>query len=305
MDIETLHQQLLEAAAAVDADVQPSLDMWSRGLHSGGYINISRFEKPSIDTQQGEHIPVILLPDNIVPSGEGMSQLERLLRSDTSFSTMPVSNRTISKEVSFRGDVNLAFAKSHAVEYRPASSANHATAIPSICSLWDTRHDYIMHGDKSEVPLDSKVSCWSAPSDTDHTLLSRRSPSKASPLTPPLRAIQSHRSESEDHKSAPQMHKLRTRANEKAKEAMLASPSANKSRSRTKGSAPALGAYPCTEEGCIKVCRRRGDLNRHQHTLAHQSPSFACPSGCGKMFSRKDAAKRHSECDKCSLFTLA
>jgi uncharacterized Zn-finger protein len=61
----------------------------------------------------------------------------------------------------------------------------------------------------------------------------------------------------------------------------------------------------CPEEGCGKVCRRIGDLNRHRQSRAHQLPSFPCPSGCGKIFSRKDAAKRHSETDKCPMSRVA
>lgn len=48
MDIETLHNQLLEAAAALDDFAVRSselVDMWARGFHSGRYIDIPGFDK--------------------------------------------------------------------------------------------------------------------------------------------------------------------------------------------------------------------------------------------------------------------
>lgn len=50
--------------------------------------------------------------------------------------------------------------------------------------------------------------------------------------------------------------------------------------------------FPCLLDGCKQVCASAGDLQRHQQSLRHRSPSHACLA-CGKSYTRSDALKRH------------
>lgn len=321
MDIETLHNQLLEAAAALDDFAVRSselVDMWARGFHSGRYIDIPGFDKRHpVIAPEGEAdticIPITLFSDN-VPLGVSLNDMSRLtFKPDTSIS-LRVDSRANWEEVSHDGDVDFAFVRPQAVEYKPVIPADYTTAIPSIYSQMEKDLNAIMQDDGSEDPLDTVVSSpihGSSPAlSTRQTRqiasLSPRVSSLAfSPYTPPLRLVD--RNVDEDHKRASRKRKVQAPhycVPKKAKEAILTSPSPNGSKGRTRASAQAIGQFVCPEAGCHKVCKRFGDLNRHRQSRAHQLPSFPCPSGCGNTFTRKDAAKRHSQTNKCAIFRL-
>jgi hypothetical protein len=217
-------------------------------------------------------------------------------------------NATLAR-VSPGHDADFAFVRPQAVEYRPAIPADYTTAIPSIFSHVDEPLQNGRCKDPSDA-MGSRVAHGLPPTLSTRRLapLPRRTTSLASHLrTPPFRTVD--RNVSEDHTRAPQKRKTQSsypRASKKAKETPLASPSPNHSGRETRStSTQDVGEFVCPAEGCGKICRRIGDLNRHLQSRAHQLPSFSCPSGCGKMFSRKDAAKRHSETEKCPMFELA
>jgi hypothetical protein len=50
--------------------------------------------------------------------------------------------------------------------------------------------------------------------------------------------------------------------------------------------------FKCSDKGCGKECKSRGDLNRHLISSLHQLPSFPCHA-CGRVFQREDPLKRH------------
>jgi len=49
---------------------------------------------------------------------------------------------------------------------------------------------------------------------------------------------------------------------------------------------------------CALSFNRQHDLKRHRETHSGEKP-FLCNGGCGKMFTRKDALKRHQLVKQC------
>lgn len=58
------------------------------------------------------------------------------------------------------------------------------------------------------------------------------------------------------------------------------------------------GPFFCPHDGCLQVCYRKSDLQRHLQTLAHAKPRYPC-SGCGRKFPRPDPLKRHIKRLRC------
>jgi len=57
---------------------------------------------------------------------------------------------------------------------------------------------------------------------------------------------------------------------------------------------PGTNQLRCAYVDCSKITNSLGDMGRHELALAHKAPSFQCHSpSCGKVFTRKDALKRH------------
>jgi len=55
----------------------------------------------------------------------------------------------------------------------------------------------------------------------------------------------------------------------------------------------------CPFSDCSHKCRAPGDMQRHLQSARHQKPSILCPRGCGDIFTRIDAAKRHASGKRC------
>ena len=55
----------------------------------------------------------------------------------------------------------------------------------------------------------------------------------------------------------------------------------------------------CPFDDCSHKCRAPGDMQRHVQSAKHQKPSIPCPRGCGDIFTRVDAAKRHANGKRC------
>lgn len=53
--------------------------------------------------------------------------------------------------------------------------------------------------------------------------------------------------------------------------------------------------FPCTVPGCSHICKSAGDLGRHMESIAHQEPQYGCLGGCGLIYTRIDALRRHWE----------
>ena len=309
MDIETLHNQLLEAAASVDYTAQPLVEVWEHGFLSSDVHPFDDFDSMVIPAPTDHTIePITVLVENIVSFGESMNELGRFtFRTDSSIG-MRVNNGAIPESVSYDGDVDFAYVRPQAVEYHPAIPADYTTAIPSIYTQMDKQLRSIMKDDGSEEPLDmltsSPIDISPSTSSTRRIVpLPRRTSSLAfNPRTPPLRVVEGNVGEVQKRTSRKRkVQAFHLVPVKKAKRASLASPTP---KGRTVVSVRAVGEFVCPVEGCGKVCTRIGDLNRHRQSRTHQLPSFSCPLGCGKMFSRKDAAKRHSETDKCPTFRL-
>ena len=124
LDIETLHSQLLEAAASVDSAVQPPADVWKHGFLSGDIH----------DFDYGNSIITPETTDHTIKNavGESMNSPARFtFRTDTSI-WMRLDNRAIRERASYDGDVDFAYVRPQAVEYNPVVPADYTTAIPSI-----------------------------------------------------------------------------------------------------------------------------------------------------------------------------
>ena len=292
LDIETLHGQLMEVAGPDSFPAQRLVDM---GLYPGDYIDIRAFDKHnSVITPEDETHATDLptTPESTVFFGKDTGVLPL-------FTFM--SNTTMRRgDSSPSGDPDFSFVRPQAVEYEPAIPADYTTAIPSIFRQMEKQLEAIMQDDGSGDSPGTVVSFCSQTSSP----LRCPPPSTRHPRTPPLRVVDGN--VDEDRRRAPRKRKSQCsplRAAKKAKMAALASPSPkNLKRRRRALTRATVGEYLCPEEGCNIVCKRLGDLKRHRQSRAHQRLSFPCPAGCGKTFSRKDAAKRHAESDKCDMF---
>ncbi|KIK52681.1 hypothetical protein GYMLUDRAFT_965258 [Collybiopsis luxurians FD-317 M1] len=57
-----------------------------------------------------------------------------------------------------------------------------------------------------------------------------------------------------------------------------------------------VGTFRCPFEGCSTKARKLGDIKRHMNTMKHGGArEIRCEMGCDKVFSRRDALKRHQE----------
>jgi hypothetical protein len=288
LDIEDLHSQLLEAAGPDNFLAQHLVDM---GVYSGGYLDIRAFDERNSPEDETYATNLPTTPESTVFFGKDTGVLPL-------FTFM--NNATMQRgNFSPKGDPDFSFVRPQAVEYVPVIPADYTTAIPSIFKQMDKELEAIMQDDGSGDSPGAVVSFRSSSKRT-----TRRPPSTRHPRTPPLRIVEGN--VDENRSRAPRKRKSQSSplcAAKKAKVAALASPSPKTPKRRRKTVArAAVREYMCPEEGCNMVCKRLGDLKRHRQSRAHRLPSFRCPAGCGKMFSRKDAAKRHSETDKCDMF---
>jgi len=295
MDIETLHNQLLEAAASDDFAPQPCVD---------------RCQSLSCIGLCGD--PVIIPPDETHTTdlpitfilGESQDELSRFAMRTSASISMLLDNRA-----RWDGDVDFAFVRPQAVEYRPAIPADYKTAIPSIFSRVDEdlQEDEFEDSDDDAVPCDPHGHLTASSTRQIAPLPRRTHPPAYPPRTPPRRIV--NRNIYEDYTCAPQKRKAqapRMRSAKKArKQVTFERPPTVKTTGRTRVSARAVGEFPCPVKSCDRMCRRIGDLTRHLQSRYHQPPSIPCPAGCSKVFTRKDAAKRHSKTDKCPLFRPA
>lgn len=74
---------------------------------------------------------------------------------------------------------------------------------------------------------------------------------------------------------------------------------AQKTQSGSRAKPGTGGLFYCPVEECSHKCRALGDMERHLQSSKHQEPSIPCPRGCSKMFTRTDAAMRHSKGKGC------
>jgi hypothetical protein len=273
LDIETLHNQLLEAAAPNDTAAQPAIGLRGGGFQYGSYIDARGFtSRTSVAEQAHPDRRMRLLAENSVSFD--WPQLDHFAFRANASAAMRVvcPSSPLLGRVPPVHDADFAFVRPQAVEYRPAIPADYTTAIPSIFSHVDDEPIVTLQDGRSDAAVSRAAHGPPRSLSTRRVApLSRHTTSLPShPRTPLPRAVDRNAS-----MHAPPKRKAQAshpRASEKTK----VTPSTRASSARD------VGEFVCPVHGCGKIYSRIGDLNRHLQSRAHQLPSFSCPSRCGK-----------------------